>query len=196
MSRHCLVVRRIVSRFRFPAGAEVFLLSHSIETDSGAHPASYSVRAGGSIPRVKELGAWSWYLEPRLRIHGTIPPRLHMSSWHGTGVHLFRTFTPCIIIYIYHIVPHRTSMNQVPFCLAYSSTLKMEAKCSSETSVVFQRTIRRYIHENRTLHNHCYGNLKSYKPRVFILFSHSIQVMIGQLQKAVRNRFIFIIFLR
>jgi hypothetical protein len=25
-------------------------------------------------------------------------------------------------------------------CLAYSSTLKMEAKCSSETSVEFQRT--------------------------------------------------------
>jgi hypothetical protein len=26
-------------------------------------------------------------------------------------------------------------------CMAYSSTLKMEAKCSSETSVDFQRTV-------------------------------------------------------
>jgi hypothetical protein len=37
-------------------------------------------------------------------------------------------------------------------CLAYSSTLKMEAKCSSETSVEFQRTTRRYIPEDNTLH--------------------------------------------
>jgi hypothetical protein len=36
-------------------------------------------------------------------------------------------------------------------CLAYSSTLKMEAKCSSETSVDFQRTTRHYIPEDRTL---------------------------------------------
>jgi hypothetical protein len=37
-------------------------------------------------------------------------------------------------------------------CLAYSSTLQMEAVCSSETSVDFQRTTRRYIPEDRTLH--------------------------------------------
>jgi hypothetical protein len=36
-------------------------------------------------------------------------------------------------------------------CSAYSSTLKMEAICSSETSVHFQRTIQRYIPENSTL---------------------------------------------
>jgi hypothetical protein len=30
-------------------------------------------------------------------------------------------------------------------CLAYSSTLKIEATCSSQTSVAFQRTTRRYI---------------------------------------------------
>jgi hypothetical protein len=33
-----------------------------------------------------------------------------------------------------------------------SSTLKMEVKCSSETSVGFQRTTRRYILEDRTLY--------------------------------------------
>jgi hypothetical protein len=36
--------------------------------------------------------------------------------------------------------------------LTYSSTVKMEAICSSETSVDFQRTTRRYIPEDRTLH--------------------------------------------
>jgi hypothetical protein len=47
-------------------------------------------------------------------------------------------------------------------CLAYSSTLKMVAICSSETSVDFQRSTRRYIPEDSTLHNHRCENLKSY----------------------------------
>jgi hypothetical protein len=46
--------------------------------------------------------------------------------------------------------------------LAYSSTLKMEAICSSEISVGFQRTTRRYLPEDGTLHNHRCENLKSY----------------------------------
>jgi hypothetical protein len=37
------------------------------------------------------------------------------------------------------------------FCLAYSSTLKTETTCSSETSVHFQRTTRRYVSEGITL---------------------------------------------
>jgi hypothetical protein len=36
-------------------------------------------------------------------------------------------------------------------CMAYSSTLKMEATCSSETSADFRQTTRRYIPEDRTL---------------------------------------------
>jgi hypothetical protein len=68
-------------------------------------------------------------------------------------------------------------------CLAYSSTLKMEATCSSSTSVVFQRTVpachlrsrwflawlilrpwrwRRYIPDDRTLHNHDCESPSSY----------------------------------
>jgi hypothetical protein len=42
------------------------------------------------------------------------------------------------------------------------STLKMEVTCSSETSVDTQRTTRRYIPEDGTLHNHRCENLKSY----------------------------------
>jgi hypothetical protein len=36
-------------------------------------------------------------------------------------------------------------------CLCHSSTLKMEATCSSETSLDFQRTTRRCILEDRNL---------------------------------------------
>jgi hypothetical protein len=38
----------------------------------------------------------------------------------------------------------------------------MEAICSSETSVETQRTTRRHIPEDETLHNHRCENLKSY----------------------------------
>jgi hypothetical protein len=38
-------------------------------------------------------------------------------------------------------------------CLAYPSTLKIEAILSSEKSVDFQQTTRRYISEDRTLRN-------------------------------------------
>jgi hypothetical protein len=43
-----------------------------------------------------------------------------------------------------------------------SSTLKMEAICSFETSVETQRTTRRHIPEDDTLHNHRCENLRSY----------------------------------
>jgi hypothetical protein len=45
------------------------------------------------------------------------------------------------------------------------SALKMEAICSSETSADFQRTTRRYIPKDGTLHNHRCENLKSYRAR-------------------------------
>jgi hypothetical protein len=45
--------------------------------------------------------------------------------------------------------------------LAYSSTLKMEAKYSCETSFEFQRSTRRYIAEDKMLCNHRCENLSS-----------------------------------
>jgi hypothetical protein len=42
-----------------------------------------------------------------------------------------------------------------------SSTLNMEATCSSETSVDFQWTTRHYIPQDRTFHSHRCENLKS-----------------------------------
>jgi hypothetical protein len=47
-------------------------------------------------------------------------------------------------------------------CLLYSSALKIEAICSSETSADFQRTIQRHIPDGSTLHNHRCENLRSY----------------------------------
>jgi hypothetical protein len=48
-----------------------------------------------------------------------------------------------------------------------SSTLKMEAICSSETSVETQWTTWRHIPEDDTPHNHGCENLKSYN-RIFL----------------------------
>jgi hypothetical protein len=45
----------------------------------------------------------------------------------------------------------------------------MEAACSSETSVDFQLTTRRYIPEHRTLYNHRCDSLKSYSEKGMIV---------------------------
>jgi hypothetical protein len=49
--------------------------------------------------------------------------------------------------------------------LVYSSTLKMEAICSSETSVDFQFTTQPCIPDDNTFHKNGCENLKSYKNR-------------------------------
>jgi hypothetical protein len=54
-------------------------------------------------------------------------------------------------------------------CLAYLSTLEMEATCSSETSIDVERPILSFIQEYRALHNHRCGNLKSYLEPVRIV---------------------------
>jgi hypothetical protein len=64
-----------------------------------------------------------------------------------------------------------------PYCVQgrtgkiVSSTLKMEAICSSETSVATQQTTRRHIPEDDTLHNYRCENLKSssYSTRAYPL---------------------------
>jgi hypothetical protein len=58
-------------------------------------------------------------------------------------------------------------------CSVYSSTLKMVAICSSETSVDFQRTKRRYVSDDRTLHNHCCENFNFCTLHVFGHVSHT-----------------------
>jgi hypothetical protein len=55
-------------------------------------------------------------------------------------------------------------------CSAYSSTVKMETISSSETSVDFKRTTRRYVPQDSTLHDHRCENLKSCIHKVFNIF--------------------------
>jgi len=49
---------------RFPSGAVkgIFSLRNHIQTDSGFHPFSYPMDAGGSFVGDKAAGAWSWPL--------------------------------------------------------------------------------------------------------------------------------------
>jgi hypothetical protein len=54
-------------------------------------------------------------------------------------------------------------------CLAYSSTLKMEATCSSETLADFQWTTRCYIPDDIILHNHRCEKIQSYDVFVVLL---------------------------
>jgi hypothetical protein len=58
----------------------------------------------------------------------------------------------------------------------------MEATCSSETSVDFQRTTRRFITENIYLHNHRYENMRSYRINItgnkrYNLSAHCVTVI-------------------
>jgi hypothetical protein len=55
VSGHILTGRG--SRFRFPAGAGNFSLHHSVQTGSGAQPASYPMGTKGSFPGNKVAGA-------------------------------------------------------------------------------------------------------------------------------------------
>jgi hypothetical protein len=50
------------------------------------------------------------------------------------------------------VKPVDTRFTLVSSCLAYSSTLNIDATLSSETSVDYQRTTWHYIPEDRTLH--------------------------------------------
>jgi hypothetical protein len=70
-----------VAVVRFPAGAKVLSLLHSVQTGCGAHPASYPMGAGG-----KAAGVWNW---PLIFIYCWVeewwsqPPLPYTSSWRG-----------------------------------------------------------------------------------------------------------------
>jgi hypothetical protein len=117
--------------------------------------------------------------------HETVERR--MVGWigkdfHGSGcgaIEIFRNLksiifwdmTPCSLLssnrrlggtYRLHLQDRRTLL---VLAKIISSTLKMEAIYSSETSVATQQTTRRLIPEDDTLHNHRCENLKSYIPK-------------------------------
>jgi hypothetical protein len=65
--------------------------------------------------------------------------------WNETRPYVFSTWE----------AKHEISAKQIEGSayMAYSSVLKMETICSSETSIDFQRTTWRYIPEDSILHN-------------------------------------------
>jgi hypothetical protein len=60
------------------------------------------------------------------------------------------------------------------YCSAYSSTLKMEATCSSRTSADFRQTTQRYVPEDTIFHNHLCENFKSYRRTLHHAVSHEM----------------------
>jgi hypothetical protein len=70
------------------------------------------------------------------------------------------------------------------FCPAYFSALKMEAICFSETSVHIQRTTRRYIPDDSTLHSHRCENLKSHFCTFFPQKSHHSSLLLPGAHRA------------
>jgi hypothetical protein len=87
---------------------------------------------------------------------------------------IFWYITPCSpfrvnrrFVGTYHLHLHGRKINKQQTSVKAGSKqspgyLKMEAICSTETSVDIQRTTRRYIPEDSTLYNHRCENLKSY----------------------------------
>jgi hypothetical protein len=72
---------------RVPAGAVNFSLHHRVQTESGAHPASYLMGTRGSFPGGKAAGGWSWPLTSTyFRGHECVDIYLHSpntTSWRG-----------------------------------------------------------------------------------------------------------------
>jgi hypothetical protein len=69
---------------RFSAGAKELSLLHSIQTGSGAHPASYPMGTGGFFPGLKQPGCEYHHAPPcsaDVMNGGAIPPLPHISSW-------------------------------------------------------------------------------------------------------------------
>jgi hypothetical protein len=86
----------------------------------------------------------------------------HQSHLYKNG-HFVKSFifwdiTPCSPLKVDYVREEHFALLAACFmlvsCLAYSSTLKMEAICSSKMQDEFQRTAQHYIPESRTLRNH------------------------------------------
>jgi hypothetical protein len=74
-------------RVPVPAGAGNFSLHHRVQTDSGAHSASYPMGTGYSFGGGEAAGVVKLtthlHLVLGLRMRGATPPLLNTSSWRG-----------------------------------------------------------------------------------------------------------------
>jgi hypothetical protein len=112
---------------------KIFMMSINFWDITPCSPLSVSRRFGGT---------YHLYLQGRRNRYSRKPASKQVASRMQNACHLLTYWFLAVLI---------------------SSTLKMEAIYSSETSVATQQTTRSYIPEVDTLHNHRCENLKSYK---------------------------------
>jgi hypothetical protein len=77
----------VTAGVRSPPEANIFSLFYSVQTSSGAHPASNPIDSGGSFPGIKRPGREADHSpssSAEVKNGGTIPPLLRTSSWCGT----------------------------------------------------------------------------------------------------------------
>jgi hypothetical protein len=82
----------------------------------------------------------------------------HLRFWQPWTLILLTSFIVWQIAPCRNLPPAFTLVS----CVAFSSTLRMEATCSSETSVDFQRTPGQSFPKDITHHNHRCKKFKSY----------------------------------
>jgi hypothetical protein len=93
---------------------------------------------------------------PHSRKHGSVGSVAYTQRQNSSAFAHVRSRGNCAahklcLIFLCNFFSLLATCSTLVYCLAYSSTLKMEATFSSEMSVDFQRTIPRYIPEDRTL---------------------------------------------
>jgi hypothetical protein len=100
-----------------PSRGKRFSLLHSIQTSSGAHPASYPVGTRGSFSSRKVAGAWSWPLTS-IQCRGQEWWSYTSTPWHFTSplpcldlsVTLQIQFLPkCCLPHVTHFYPKEKS---------------------------------------------------------------------------------------
>jgi hypothetical protein len=149
---------------RFPAVQDFFSLIHSVRTNSGAPPDSYSVGTGGSFPGGKAAGREAYHLPPfsaEVKKGKAIRP-LHgiVLNYLSTGTLTFLYNLRICLEWLRKTMKHFSQDSQCPdrdqdVCfrrmyylllqdrkVSYCSALNMEVACPSETSVTIYQTTR------------------------------------------------------
>jgi hypothetical protein len=109
------------------------------------------------IPALKRLKGLKFYIHNTvyaILLHSQKSVLRFIMPFRVTIAMNWRALTCCMNITT-AVVMKSSVCFELIFCLAYSSTMKMEATSSSETSADFQQTARRYIPEGKILYKLC-----------------------------------------
>jgi hypothetical protein len=141
-----------------PGKGKTFSLLHGTQIDSGAHeriPAAPSLGVKWAERKANHSPSSSTNVKIsfsyNLFSHASWDHRVYLSTEKTLRLLPQKACTATALLATYFTLVS---------CLAYSSTLKMEATCSFETSVDFLRATRRYIPEGRTLQELLKSNLR------------------------------------